>query len=123
VLPATGAPLALVERFVVDMTVPCVGWVEYFLAEPGRGADYVTEILWPDGGLLAGEHSGFDVAKGRLGLVEWLFGKCSVTVGKECRLDIAISTRVCTLSMIRRCALIEPNRNMSSFLFYNTHEM
>ena len=28
----------------------------------------MAEILWPDGGLLAGEHSGFDVAKGRLGL-------------------------------------------------------
>jgi hypothetical protein len=25
VFPATGAPLALVERFVVDMTIPCVG--------------------------------------------------------------------------------------------------
>jgi hypothetical protein len=28
----------------------------------------VAEILWPDGGRLAGEHIGFDVAKGRLGL-------------------------------------------------------
>jgi hypothetical protein len=63
VLSATGAPVPLVKRFVLDMTVPCVGWVEYFLAGPGRGADYVAEILWPDGGLLAGEHIGFDVAK------------------------------------------------------------
>jgi hypothetical protein len=45
------------------MTVPCVGWLEYFLAGPGRGADYVAEILWPDGGVLAGEHSGFDLPK------------------------------------------------------------
>jgi hypothetical protein len=50
------------------MTVPCVGWVEYFLAGPGRGADYAAKILWPDGGFLAGERTGFDVAKGRLGL-------------------------------------------------------
>jgi hypothetical protein len=68
----TGTPLALVKRFVVDMTVPCVEWradgVEYFLAGPGRGADHVAEILWPDGGLLAGEHIGFHVGKGRLGL-------------------------------------------------------
>ena len=28
----------------------------------------MAEILWPDGGLLAGEQIGFDVAKGRLGL-------------------------------------------------------
>jgi hypothetical protein len=37
--------------------------MEYFLAGPRRGADHVAEILWPDGGLLAGEHIGFDVAK------------------------------------------------------------
>ena len=70
VLSATGAPVPLVKRFLVDMTVPCVAWradgVEYFLARPGRGADHVAEILSPDGGLLAGERSGFDVAKGRL---------------------------------------------------------
>ena len=68
VLSATGAPVPLVERFLVDMTVPCVGWVEYFLAGPGRGADHVAETLSPDERLLAGEHIGFDVAKGRLGL-------------------------------------------------------
>jgi hypothetical protein len=39
--------------------------MEYFLAGPGRGADHVAEILWPDGGL-AGEHIGLDVSKGRL---------------------------------------------------------
>src|SRR6202048_5503950 len=70
VLSATGSPVALVKRFLVDMTVPCVAWradgVEYFLAGPGRSADHVAEILWPDEGLLAGEHIGFDVAKGRL---------------------------------------------------------
>src|ERR1700730_801382 len=70
VLSATGAPVPLVKRFLVDMTVPCVAWradgMEYFLAGPGSGADHVAEILWPDGGLLAGEHLGFDVAKGRL---------------------------------------------------------
>ena len=70
VLSATDAPVPLVKRFLVDMTVPCVAWradgAEYFLAGPGRGADHVAEILWPDGGLLAGEHIGFDVAKGRL---------------------------------------------------------
>ena len=28
----------------------------------------MAEILWPDGGLVAGEHIGFNIAKGRLGL-------------------------------------------------------
>src|SRR6478736_5293588 len=68
VLSATGAAVPLVKRFLVDMTVPCVAWradgVEYFLAGPGRGADQVAEILWPDGGLLAGDHTAFDVGKG-----------------------------------------------------------
>ena len=83
----------------------------------------MAEILWPDGGLLAGEHSGFDVAKGRLGLVELLFGKCSITVGKENRLNIALSTRIRILSIIKCCGSLGHNRNMVSFLFYNTREM
>ena len=67
-LSATGVPVPFVKRFLADMTVPCVAWradgVEYVLAGPGRGADHVAEFLWPDGGPLAGEHIGFNVAKG-----------------------------------------------------------
>src|SRR5258707_3017829 len=55
-----GCAGAIGKTLPCDMTVPCTAWradgVEYFLAGPGRGADHVAEILWPDGGLLAGEH-------------------------------------------------------------------
>src|SRR5690348_1366699 len=103
VLSATGAPVPLVKRFLVDMRVPCLAWradgMEYFLAGPGRGADHVAEILWVPcrrgHRLRCCQRSSRarsrryeslvcscgvcppPVAAGRL------FGKCSVTVGKE----------------------------------------
>ena len=119
----------------------------------------MAEILWPDGGLLAGEHIGFDVAKGRLGLavgravevwmissVKWagrgvsaaygfafgvgelgkrngFIGKRCVTVGKESHLNIALSTRIRTLSIINRCGSLEHNKSRVSFLLYNPREL
>src|SRR2546428_11125354 len=72
VLSATGAPVALVKRFVVDMrNSPWVVWKEarVCLAGPSRGADHAAEIRGSEGGILVGEHVGLDVAEGRLGLV------------------------------------------------------
>src|ERR1700730_9543481 len=72
VLSATGAPVALVKTFDVDMR-NSLGWMEdrsarMCLAGPGRAANHAAEILGPEGGILVGEHVGVDSAKGRLGL-------------------------------------------------------
>ena len=94
--------------------------MEYFLAGPGRGADHVAEILWPDGGL-AGEHIGLDVSKGRLepalvGMIlrMLMWGLPSAGNGRpafrkvlrhsrqKSRVNIALSTRIRTLSIIKR---------------------
>ena len=42
---------------------------DWSLSRPGRCADHVAEIPGSEGGILVGEHIGFDVAKGRLGSV------------------------------------------------------
>src|SRR5271167_756334 len=73
VLSATGAPVALVKRFVVDMRTPWVEWkvgaARMCLAGPSRGADHAAEINRREMRVLVGEHVGVDSAKGRLGLV------------------------------------------------------
>src|ERR1700741_5024970 len=73
VLSATGAPLALVKRFVVDMrnSLGCMedGWARICLAGPGRGADHAAEINRREMRVLVGEPVGFDSAEGRVGLV------------------------------------------------------
>src|SRR4051794_22870351 len=72
VLSATGAPVALVKTFVVDMRNSLGwmenGWARMCLAGPGGGANHAAEILRLEGGILVGEHVGLDIAKGRLGL-------------------------------------------------------
>lgn len=120
VLSPTGAPVPFAKRFVLDMTVPCVGWVEYCLAGPDRGADYVAEILGPDAGPLPASTSAATFAKGRrepalvgmdrsymliwglpsAGYGRPVFGKCSVTVGEDNGLNIAPSSPIITLSII-----------------------
>src|SRR5205085_9837946 len=72
VLSATGAPVALVKTFVVDMR-SSPGWgkvrgAQPCLAGPGGSADHAAEMLGLERGVLVGEHVGFDVAEGRLGL-------------------------------------------------------
>src|SRR5437667_11818026 len=69
VLSATGAPLALVKTFFVDMrnsigSMDAV-WARVNLAGPGEGADHAAEILGPERGILVGEHVGVDSAEGR----------------------------------------------------------
>src|SRR5712671_8198743 len=82
VLSATGAPVALVNRFVADMRA-FLGLDEkgagrsWCLAGPGRGADHAAEILGPKRWILVGEHVGLDIAEGRFrfevdGIVEGL---------------------------------------------------
>src|ERR1700693_1837257 len=69
VLSATGAPVALVKRFVFDMSGTSVGWWMACSAGPGGGADHTAEILGQKRRILVGEHVGVDSAEGRLGLV------------------------------------------------------
>src|SRR5712671_710277 len=73
VLSATGAPVALVKRFVVDMrNSPWVmegGVTPTCLAGPSGGADHAAEIPGSEGGILVGENVGLDVAEGRIRLV------------------------------------------------------
>src|SRR5437764_5631143 len=72
VLSATGAPVALVKRFAVDMrnALGCMedGCSRMCLARPGGGANHAAEIHGPERGVLIGEHIGLDVAECRLGL-------------------------------------------------------
>src|SRR5438270_3827309 len=72
VLSATGAPVALVNRFAVDMrnSLGCMedGCSRMCLAGPGGGANHAAEIHGPERGVLIGEHIGLDVAECRLRL-------------------------------------------------------
>src|SRR4051812_33468997 len=72
VLSATGAPVALVKRFVVDIrNSPFTegGAAPTCLAGPSRGADDAAEIGAAELRVLVREDVGLDVAEGRIGLV------------------------------------------------------
>src|SRR5882757_7508220 len=72
VLSATGAPVALVNRFSVDMfgsSIGMTGETRRRLGGPGGVADHAAEIAAPKGRVLVGEDVGLDVAEGGVGLV------------------------------------------------------
>ena len=50
----------------------------------------------------------------------WPWRPAPLTVGKESRLNIALSTRIRTVSIIKRCGSLEHNRSRVPFFFYNS---
>src|ERR1700730_971665 len=70
VLSATGAPVAFVKTFDMDMVnsrvVICV---DECSAVPGGAADHAAEIAAPEVRIFVGEHVGLDVAEGGMRLV------------------------------------------------------
>src|SRR6202007_5551 len=70
VLSATGAPVALVKTFDLDMVNSRVAVsVDGCSAVPGGAADHAAEISRREMRVLVGEHVGLDVAEGGMRLV------------------------------------------------------
>jgi hypothetical protein len=81
----------------------------------------ISSVKWAGRRVSAAGRFAFGV--GELGKRNGFSESAPSQSGKESRLIIALSTCIRTLSIIKCCGWLEHNRNMVSFLFYNTREM